>query len=83
MKHFVILLALLAGCGSAPEPKAPTQFALQAVENEETEMTMVEKPRAAAPEEKPLDVPDPVRMSKKHAPLVVVTKGPAKRAVGN
>jgi hypothetical protein len=79
MKHLVLFLLVVAGCGSSPEAKAPEpQVALQATEFEGTEMTLVEKPRTTAAEEKPLDVPEPVRMSKRHAPLVVLTKGPAK-----
>lgn len=78
-----MLASLLAGCGSSSEPKAPApQLAVQVVENEETEMTMVEKHRTPPPEEKPLDVSDPVRASKKHAPLVVITKAPAAPILG-
>ena len=68
--RFPLLCCLVVGCAANPEPQAPTARPV-VPEDEASEMTMVEKPRAAAPEEKPLEAQEPLRSSKKHTPLVV------------
>ncbi len=70
------LLCLLVGCAATPEPKPQAAPTVVRLPEEESEMTLIEKPRAAPSEERPSAAPEPARMSKKHAPLVVVPSAP-------